>query len=154
MAIKVSLHGAGESRVITVNQHTIPAGSRERTWAKVATAIASEVRTHEPVTSPHDATAAVVAATVNPEPTTDLNVSPAVTAVEAPGPTTTDLTALLEEVDAIMNPQPKPERKPTVQEIERKRGLQRLNEKVVSERDQYAEKSQTAIEIAKKLGVL
>ena len=36
MAIKVELYGAGDSRVITVNQHAIPANNRAETWAEVA----------------------------------------------------------------------------------------------------------------------
>ena len=118
MAIKVSLHGAGESRILTVNQHVIPTVSRERSWAKVAAAIASEVRTPEP---------------------------------PAPVKPTTDLRELLTEVDACLNKNPVAKRE-TVWDIERRRGLERVDKRVRSER-KYAEKSETAIAFARKLGV-
>ena len=121
MAIKVSLHGAGDSRIITVNKHIIPTASRERSWAKVAAAIASEVQTPEP---------------------------------PAPVKPKTDLSALLTEVDALLEKNPEAKRRETVADIERRRGLERIDKRVRSERKLYAEKSETAIARAKELGVL
>ena len=121
MAIKVSLHGTGDSRIITVNQHIIPTASRERSWAKIATAIASEVTTPEP---------------------------------PAPVKPTTDLSALLAEVDACLDKNPEAKRRETVADIERRRGLKKIDDRIKSERKLYAEKSETAIALAKKLGVI
>ena len=96
MAIKVELHGAGESRTLTVNQHIIT-GSRERTWAKVAAAIASEVRTPETTQPP--------ATAVEPKQT---------------------LSELLTEVDAklCITPPPVRQKRQTVRDAEIARGLE------------------------------
>ena len=119
--IRVELYGTGESRILTVNQHVIPTASRERSWAKIATAIASEVKEVS-----------------HPEST-------------APVKPTTDLRELLTEVDACLNKNPVAKRE-TVWDIERRRGLERVDKRVRSER-KYAEKSETAIAFARKLGV-
>ena len=87
--------------------------------------------------SPHDATAAVV--TANPEPTTDLS-------------------ALLAEVDACLNKNPEAKRHPVMQ-AKLQRGAEHIKQRASDEalyqkHNDVEAKRETAIEIAKKLGVL
>ena len=101
MSTHVELYGKHGSRTIAIKRDDRFTNAR---FGKVAPAPTEPLRVTPDLptsNSPQDATAAVVAATVNPEPTTDLKVSPAVTAVEAPEPTTVTPPATVIEPSAM-----------------------------------------------------